>query len=1142
MRKKGLALLMAALMVGTLVVPSFAQSAQFINPFIDLRSDHWAFESVLLLYAAGLVEGYPDGTFGGDRSFTRYEMAMVVARMLARLESLIEQRVDDAVEVRTEDLLRQIRETREELVALIQSTQDELLTEVRRTGDTLSQEIDATRADLRGQIGVLDERLSALEAEVAGIDRVGPVPEFAPEARVVLLELALEELRNRVRELAEQFAKKEDVESLAELIAAAQARIDVESGRIDALEAGLAIESGRIDAVEARVDDLDARLALERARLDELAARLGIEVGDLGNLAARLGAESGRIDDLAARLGVESGRIDELAARLAEEIARIDALEAGLAAESARIDGVEARVDIESGRVDVLEGRVEGVEARVEAVEGRLTSVEGRLGSVEGRVGRVEGRVDEVSQALAALQAGQLTEADARAIAELAIADALARRDREITAALAAAQGDATALFQLLEARVAELTDHIDRLMNEFRPELEGLGVRVSAIEERLKRQEDAHAALAAQVAENAERIDALSGQVASNSSEIAALSGDVARHDEEINALWRLTDNVLISGKLETSVDHTTVIGVEKGLKDPRDPDSDKWESKNEFDGTVTLGLATQLANNVDIKAELVLEDIFGAAADGVKPGVNVDITTPGVLRHTRFGQLDEGHVAESFDKYTFVKKQAEDKIDDFEGADVHLVFGQNDSTNLDFFVTRQAANDWVVGAASSYGLGPNFDLSLRYVRDGLAPDDPTHHDITAGLTLAGELPAIAGSFSGTFVYNDDEAPGSAVDVWAEFPVRFANFRVQHASVEAAFDPTFAKELKSGPNDWLDRWVSPPEDLVKQGESDTSVKIYRPILGVDVAATVGRRTDATGETDASMDNNRYTQLEVGPFHFAGLDVAVLYDRRTNNEDEVDNTLRVGIETSIRKALINAVIHNRLNEQAIPATETEQRSTWATATLPLSLAEVTGRAGLPNVELYGRLASNSVLGESSTKLGVEAEGQVGLVVLRAGYSTETNALGKITDKEEDISKKWWKNDTWSPDEKRDVAVLGAEYTLRGFFGTDLNTGYEYRLVRVNDATHGTARNTFTVGFDKPLRGGEARLAGEGKLVTGGIPEEAGNESDLTAKLTLTYPVLENAELKVVGAYVSSMGGKSDEYTVYNLNAGVTFEF
>lgn len=55
-------------------------------PYPDVASDHWAYEAIARLHEAGLVEGYPDGTFGGERTFTRYEMAMVFDRILQRLD------------------------------------------------------------------------------------------------------------------------------------------------------------------------------------------------------------------------------------------------------------------------------------------------------------------------------------------------------------------------------------------------------------------------------------------------------------------------------------------------------------------------------------------------------------------------------------------------------------------------------------------------------------------------------------------------------------------------------------------------------------------------------------------------------------------------------------------------------------------------------------------------------------------------------------------------------------------------------------------------------------------------------------------------------------------------------------------------
>ncbi len=50
--------------------------------FPDVAANHWAYEAVSDLSRRGLVEGYPDGTFGGDRLLTRYEFAQIVYRAI----------------------------------------------------------------------------------------------------------------------------------------------------------------------------------------------------------------------------------------------------------------------------------------------------------------------------------------------------------------------------------------------------------------------------------------------------------------------------------------------------------------------------------------------------------------------------------------------------------------------------------------------------------------------------------------------------------------------------------------------------------------------------------------------------------------------------------------------------------------------------------------------------------------------------------------------------------------------------------------------------------------------------------------------------------------------------------------------------
>ena len=59
-------------------------SAYAANPFSDVPAGHWAYDSINKLAAAGVIEGYGDTTFGGDKLMTRYEMAQIVAKAMAK--------------------------------------------------------------------------------------------------------------------------------------------------------------------------------------------------------------------------------------------------------------------------------------------------------------------------------------------------------------------------------------------------------------------------------------------------------------------------------------------------------------------------------------------------------------------------------------------------------------------------------------------------------------------------------------------------------------------------------------------------------------------------------------------------------------------------------------------------------------------------------------------------------------------------------------------------------------------------------------------------------------------------------------------------------------------------------------------------
>lgn len=69
----------------------YCQTAPTLPPnfFTDVPQNHWAYEALLKLYQLGLITGYPDGTYKGNQAMSRYEIALVIYKVLIYLQSQI---------------------------------------------------------------------------------------------------------------------------------------------------------------------------------------------------------------------------------------------------------------------------------------------------------------------------------------------------------------------------------------------------------------------------------------------------------------------------------------------------------------------------------------------------------------------------------------------------------------------------------------------------------------------------------------------------------------------------------------------------------------------------------------------------------------------------------------------------------------------------------------------------------------------------------------------------------------------------------------------------------------------------------------------------------------------------------------------
>ena len=114
----------------------------FANPFVDVPLNHWAYDSVQSLAAKGIIVGYPDGTFGGGKSLTRYEFAEATAKALAYVEGMDFASADD--------------------VAILEKLAIEFADELASLGVTV--------ADLEATLGVNSEAIATLETTVAKLN------------------------------------------------------------------------------------------------------------------------------------------------------------------------------------------------------------------------------------------------------------------------------------------------------------------------------------------------------------------------------------------------------------------------------------------------------------------------------------------------------------------------------------------------------------------------------------------------------------------------------------------------------------------------------------------------------------------------------------------------------------------------------------------------------------------------------------------------------------------------------------------------------------------------------------------------------------------------------------------------------------
>jgi hypothetical protein len=136
----------------------FTATAAFAgNAYEDVPRDHWAYNALDYLTDRGVLEGYPDGFFKGDRTLTRYEFAQAIARLL------------DSIGTPSDENIRIMAET---LRAEFSDQLAELQRSVNEIGTQMNG-LDARIGDLEGAVADNSSRIGDLEGKVSGLN-AGP--------------------------------------------------------------------------------------------------------------------------------------------------------------------------------------------------------------------------------------------------------------------------------------------------------------------------------------------------------------------------------------------------------------------------------------------------------------------------------------------------------------------------------------------------------------------------------------------------------------------------------------------------------------------------------------------------------------------------------------------------------------------------------------------------------------------------------------------------------------------------------------------------------------------------------------------------------------------------------------------------------
>jgi archaellum component FlaC len=520
---------LVALLAGLLTVLSLGFG---LAQFSDVPAGHWAKEAVEALAARGIIVGFPDGTFRGNETLTRYQAALIIYRLLQQIEEELKAKGESPTmeALSPEDLealKNAIQELAAELAALgvrVSALEDSAATkeDIARL-EALIEELKAQPAPEPGmdqaalqdlldrveaasiaadtalaQAQQLAEQLEALAQDVEGVkgDLAALATQVEANAQAiqalnelaVLLNQDVLSLRDQVAALEKGAVTQEDLENLKASLEGLKGRLE----SVEALVESLASESDLTDRVEAASIAADTALAQAQQLAQQLAEQLealaqdveGVK-GDLAALATQVEANAQAIqalNELAVLLNQDVLSLrDQVAALEKGAVTQEDLenLKASLEGLKGRLESVEALVESLASESDLTDR----VEAASIAADTALAQAQQLAEQLEALAQDVEGVKGDLAALATQVEANAQTIQALNELAVLLNQDVLSLQDRVTALEKALAERGEGPDINLDDLASKEDVAAIQEFAAALRSDLVGLSEKVSKLE-----------------------------------------------------------------------------------------------------------------------------------------------------------------------------------------------------------------------------------------------------------------------------------------------------------------------------------------------------------------------------------------------------------------------------------------------------------------------------------------------------------------------------------------------------------------------------------------------------------------------------------------------------------------------------------